>query len=141
MTTPSVVYDFTINSIKEWFIKTEFLKENAEFIKEFDDYTDFYYNGDITDDQFYKLFLVSVEGGLTDEVKDKLTDKDNLLILIRVLEHLEDGINYSIYKVYKVINGVELYNGVIDWDKVYRFYMYITARYHGDEDFINKIYN
>lgn len=133
MTTPPVVYDFIINTIKEWFIKTEFLKENADFIKEFDDYEDFYYNGDIATDEFYKIFLIYADGGLTDEIKNKLTDKDKLLIISRVVEHLDDGIDYSIYK--------KLYNGVIDWDRVYRFYMFITAKYHANEDFINKIFN
>lgn len=132
MTTPPVVYEFIINTIKEYFIKADFFKENAEFIEDFDDYRDFFYNGDIAIDEFYKIFLVSLDGGLTDEVKNKLTDKDKLLILTRVLEHLEDGINYSIYK--------KLYNGVIDWDRVYRFYMFITAKYHADEEFINKVF-
>jgi hypothetical protein len=131
----SQVNTFMVKRIIKRLTTIKFNETNAEYIKECydedDDFEEFYDNNlvDILQQELYTLFLEEEEGSLTEEEIKALTDTDKLIVLQRVFEHQElaKDIRFKLYK-----DGV--IDGIIDWDKVYRFYMYITAHYLNGED-------
>jgi hypothetical protein len=131
----SRVNTFMVKRIIKRLTTIKFNETNAEYIKECydedDDFEEFYDNNlvDILQQELYTLFLEEEEGSLTEEEIKALTDTDKLIVLQRVFEHQElaKDIRFKLYK-----DGV--IDGIIDWDKVYRFYMYITAHYLNGED-------